>query len=120
MTYNKFRAVKEECDHGHLHDSKSESRRCVDLHALQAVGVISGLTQQPSFPVEINGALVCRYVADFGYQMVDSGLAIVEDVKGVRTRIFQLKKKLVEASHPGVVITVYPPVKRKTRKSVKK
>jgi len=115
--YNKFRAIKDECPRGHIHDSKMESRRCADLCALETTGVITHLQQQPEFRVEINGKLVCRYVADFQYRMADSGLAIVEDVKGMQTPVFNLKRKLVEASHPGTVISIYPPKVRKKRKA---
>jgi hypothetical protein len=118
--FNKFRAVKTECDLGHLHDSKSEARRCADLTALEAVGKITHLEQQPAFPVAIDGRPVCTYIADFRYRMADSGLCIVEDVKGLATPIFNLKRKLVEAAYPGTVITVYPPKKRKARKPRKK
>lgn len=115
--FNKFRAVKDECDRGHIHDSKAEARRCNDLHALQAVGSLSGIIQQPEFRVEVNGKLICTYRADFQYQVGD--LVMVEDVKGMTTPVFNLKKKLVEAYFPGTVITVYPPRKRKARKAKK-
>jgi len=117
--YNKFKAKPTECSAGHLHASIKESVRCNDLTQLEAVGQITHLEQQPSYDVIINGKKVCGYVADFRYRMTDSGLVIVEDVKGVQTRVFQLKKKLVEAAHPGTVIAIYPPKVRKKRKSKK-
>lgn len=117
--YNKFRAIKDECSAGHIHDSKMEARRCADLMALEAVGRITHLQQQPEFHVEINGRHVCTYRADFQYRMADSGLPIVEDCKGMATPVFNLKRKLVEAAHPGTVITLYPPKKRKARKAKK-
>ena len=115
--FNKFRAVKDECDHGHIHDSKAEARRCNDLYALQAVGNITDLVQQPEFRVEVNGKLICTYRADFRYRVAD--VAMVEDVKGITTPVFNLKKKLVEAYFPGTVITIYPPRKRKVRRAKK-
>ena len=116
----KYNAKKTRCGADHLHDSAIEARRCDDLRVLEDQGNITHLTQQPEFRVEINGKLVCRYVADFQYRMADSGLLISEDVKGVSTPVFNLKRKLVEASHPGTVITVFPPRKRKTRKTAKR
>lgn len=113
---NKFRAVKDECEAGHLHASKMEARRCSALTLQQAAGVIADLEQQPSYAVEVNGVPVCKYVADFRYRMADSGLVVVEDCKGVATPVFNLKRKLVEATHPGTVITIWPPKKRKARK----
>lgn len=117
--YNKFRAIKEECPRGHIHDSKMESRRCADLCALETTGVITHLEQQPVYQVTIDGKPICKYVADFRYRMADSGLVIVEDVKGMQTPVFNLKRKLVEASYPGTVITIYPPKVRKKRKAKK-
>ena len=118
--YNKFRATPDECTAGHLHPSKKEARRCSDLMALEAVGHITHLEQQPAFPIAVNGTQVCTYIADFQYRMADSGLLIIEDVKGVTTPVFNLKRKLVEAAYPGTVITIYPPKKRKARKPRKK
>jgi hypothetical protein len=115
--YNKFRAKPDECTAGHLHPSKKEAQRCSDLMALEAVGRITHLEQQPKFPIAIDGRPVCTYVADFRYRMADSGLIIVEDVKGVTTPVFNLKRKLVEAAYPGTVISIYPPKKRKARKA---
>lgn len=114
----KYKAQKTVCGAGHLHDSKAEARRCDDLTALLAIGDIEYLEQQPVFRVEIGGKLMCRYVADFAWKK--AGVRVVEDVKGMVTPMFNLKKKLVEATHPGVVITVYPPRKRKVRKKVAK
>lgn len=112
---SKYKAQKTVCAAGHKHDSKAEAARCDDLHTLQAAGHLYDLEQQPVFRVEIGGKLMCRYVADFAWQV--GGARVIEDVKGVATPIFNLKKKLVEATHPGVVITVYPPRKRKARKA---
>lgn len=111
---SKYRAVKTPCLAGHIHASKAEAHRCDDLIALEDLGHIAELEHQPEFRVEINGKLICRYVADFAWWQGDA--RIVEDVKGMATPVFNLKKKLVEATHPGVVITVYPPKKRKARK----
>lgn len=111
---NKYSAKKTVCAAQHLHDSKMEAARCDDLHVLLERGDISRLEQQPVFKVEINGKLICRYIADFAWHVGDC--RVVEDVKGMLTPVFNLKKKMVEASHPGVVITIYPPRKRKTAK----
>lgn len=112
----KYSAKKTDCAHGHLHDSKLEAARCNELHLLQSTGNISGLTFQPKFPIEIDGKLVCTYIADFAYFVATC--RIVEDVKGMLTPVYRLKKKLVEAVH-GVVIAEYPVRKRKARKTKK-
>jgi hypothetical protein len=110
----KYGAKKTDCAAGHTHDSGLEAKRCDQLHALQDQGALTRLEQQPEFRVEINGKLVCRYVADFAWFTNDC--RVIEDVKGMRTPIFNLKRKLVEAAHPGTVITIWPPVVRKKRK----
>jgi len=111
----KYRAIKTPCAGGHTHDSKAEAARCDDLRALEDMGHIVDLEFQPVFRVEINGKLMCKYIADFAWWKGEA--RIVEDVKGMTTPVFNLKKKLVEATHPGVVITLFPPRKRKARKA---
>lgn len=116
----KYGAIKTVCGADHLHDSKIEARRCDELRAMEDAGEITHLEQQPKFDVIVNGKTVCRYIADFQYRMADSGLPIVLDVKGMTTPVFNLKRKLVEAAHPGVVITIWPPKLRKKRKPAKR
>lgn len=111
---SKYSAIKTDCAHGHLHDSKMEARRCDELHVLEAQGLIQRLEQQPVFPVIVGDKVICKYIADFAWFTKDC--RVIEDCKGVTTPVFNLKKKLVEACHPGTVITLYPPRKRKTRK----
>lgn len=110
----KYSAIRTVCASGHQHDSKMEAKRCDQLTALEEAGEIERLEQQPEFRVEINGILICRYIADFAWFTRDC--RVIEDVKGVSTPVFNLKRKLVEAAHPGTVITVWPPKIRKKRK----
>jgi len=115
----KYRAIRTECGGGHTHDSKIEAGRCDELREMEAKGEITHLTQQPAFTIRVNDVVICKYIADFGYRMADSGLHIVADVKGMITPVFRLKQKLVEASYPGTVITLWPPRKKKARKARK-
>lgn len=78
-------------------DSKREARRWGELRALEAAGAIIGLRRQVRFPMVVRGLLVCTYVADFDY--VEGGRRVVEDAKGVRTRDYQIKRKLMKAVH---------------------
>jgi hypothetical protein len=98
---NKFRAVKTVVD-GVTFASKAEARRYGELRLMERAGDISRLELQPKFPVRVNGVLVCTYVADFAY--FTASQRVVEDVKGVKTPVYRLKKKLVEAAYPGVTI----------------
>ncbi len=63
--------------------------------------VVSYETQVP-FQIEMNGINICKYLADFKVIYKDKHIEIV-DVKGFRTDIYRLKKKLVEAQY-GIVI----------------
>ena len=82
---------------GRRFPSKREKNRWVILRLMERAGQISDLQRQVSYPVVVNGQKVCRYVADFVY--VESGRTVVEDCKGVRTPIYNLKKRLVKAVH---------------------
>ena len=98
---NKYRAVKTEVD-GIMFDSKREAARYMELMLLQKAGEISHLELQPSFVCMVNGKKICTYKADFRY--FDANGSVVEDVKGMKTPVYRLKKKLVEALYPGVTI----------------
>ena len=98
---NKYRAVKTEVD-GIIFDSKREAARYMELMLLQKAGEISHLELQPSFDCIVNEKKICSYHADFRYFTANG--CVVEDVKGVRTEVYRLKKKLVEALYPGVKI----------------
>jgi hypothetical protein len=91
----KYGNKKKLCVAGHQHDSKREAARCDDLGLLQLGGEISELRFQPRYDLVVDGMKVCSYVADFEYH--EKGQRIVEDVKGAKTRIYQLKKKLMRA-----------------------
>ena len=83
---------------GRTFDSKLEAARYVELKRLQEGGIISGLQCQVPFALEINGNLICKYVCDFRYVDID-GRTVTEDAKGMRTREYTLKKKLMKAIH---------------------
>lgn len=76
--------------------STKEGKRYTVLKLLQHAGDITDLKLQPSFPIVVGGVKVCTYKADFSYYDRFGGF-IVEDVKGVRTPVYNLKKKLVLA-----------------------
>lgn len=99
----KYGAVPTEVD-GIRFASKGEARRYSDLKLLERAGEITHLELQPVYPIVINGVRVGKYVADFRYREKDGRLT-VEDFKGVRTPLYRMKRKLVEAIYPGVTIT---------------
>lgn len=85
---------------GKKFDSTAEARRFAELSRLLRLGRISELRRQVSYeliPAQYSedGKLLERavtYKADFVYER--GGETVVEDVKGVRTKDFVIKRKL--------------------------
>ena len=106
----KYKAKKTVVD-GITFDSMKEAKRYGVLKMMEKSGVIRNLELQPSFDCYVNQVKVCTYKADFQYFMQhgkgpqnQEGYTVVEDVKGFKTPVYTLKKKLVEACHIGVKI----------------
>lgn len=77
--------------------SKAEAKRGAELELLEKLGQITGLTKQPSFtliPKDALGSAVV-YRADFMYHPVGSTGMVVEDVKGFKTAVYKLKRRLM-------------------------
>ena len=91
---------------GQRYDSKAEARRAMELRALEMAGEITGVETQVTYRLVVNEMLVCKYVADFRYHDVRTGLTVVEDVKGVRTPVYRLKRRLMRACHGIDVVEV--------------
>jgi hypothetical protein len=100
---NKYGAIPSHLD-GLRFDSQAEARRYQELKLMQAAGEIEHLECQPCFPLVVNGVKVGSYIADFTYWQ--GGRRVVEDVKGVRTQVYALKKRLVEALYGIKVVEV--------------
>ena len=92
---NKYGARKTAVD-GHVFASAAEAARYVELKRLEAAGEVVGLELQPRYPLDVNGVRVGAYVADFYYRDANS-TPVTEDVKGVRTPVYRMKKKLMLA-----------------------
>lgn len=105
-TMNKYGAARVKTAEGTF-DSKAEFARWGELKLLERAKEITGLRRQVTYPIRVNNQHVCNYIADFVYFGANGagvwGL-VVEDVKGVKTAVYKLKKKLVEACH-GIKIT---------------
>lgn len=100
---NKYRAKRTTLD-GITFDSKREAIRYAALKMEQVAGRITHLALQPSFDLKVNGELICRYRGDFIY--FRDGKRILEDVKGVKTRDYIIKKKLMRAIYSIEVVEV--------------
>lgn len=96
--------------------SRKEARRAILLKSMQREGLISDLREQVPFELipaqyvecvkDIKGKTVktlleraCSYVADFVYVDVGTGKTVVEDTKGVRTKEYIIKRKLMLSVH---------------------
>lgn len=113
---NKYHAEKITVN-GITFDSKKEARRFLELTALEQAGKIHGLRRQVKYLLipeqrercaEIYksgpkkgqfkpGRVLereCAYYADFDYYEED-GTHVVEDVKGMRTKEYRLKRKML-------------------------
>jgi hypothetical protein len=81
--------------------SKKEAERYKQLVALEKTKTIRDLKVHPIYKLEVEGVLICRYIADFEYYDYERDGIIVEDVKGRRDGLpysmFLLKAKLMYA-----------------------
>jgi hypothetical protein len=93
---NKYFNVKTTID-GVVFDSKKEAARYQELKLLARAGKIDHLELQPVFLLTVNGQRIGKYIADFRYFDCERERTIIEDAKGMRTDVYKLKKKLVQA-----------------------
>lgn len=100
---HKYGAVPVEID-GITFASTMEGNRYTILKRMEKNGEIKHLELQPRFALIVNNAHCGYYVADFSYDR--DGKFVVEDVKGVQTPVYRLKKKLVKAIHGIEVVEV--------------
>lgn len=108
---SKYGAVPTVVDNIRFHSAK-EARRYSELKLLEKAGEITGLLLQPRYGLWIKPFVgtgsservsAGNYVGDFQYYE-RSGELVVEDVKGVKTPAYRLKKRIVEALY-GFQIT---------------
>lgn len=83
---------------GILFDSKAEARRYRALLMLRGAGVVRFFLRQ--VPFHLPGKT--RYVCDFQVHWAD-GRVTHEDVKGVRTEVYKLKRRQVEDLYPVTI-----------------
>lgn len=90
------------CD-GIRFSSEAEANRYQQLKLLERGNRISSLKLQVAFElapaVQINGRKkpALRYVADFTY--IENDRLVVEDVKGVVTQVYAVKRHLMKSVH---------------------
>lgn len=96
---SKYNARKTEVD-GILFDSKKEARRYKELKLLEKAKEVENLKLQPRFVLmegfrhEGKAIRKIEYIADFMYFDNMSNELVVEDTKGYKTDVYNVKKKL--------------------------
>lgn len=98
------------------HASKKEHHRSATLQMMQRAGIIANLREQVKYELipaqygecgkDFKGRITrllleraCSYIADFVYTDCKTGQIIVEDTKGMRTREYVIKRKLMLYIH---------------------
>ena len=97
------------------YDSKAEAFRGYELELLERAGKIQNLGKQVKFEViprqlDEFGRILEReayYKVDFVYEDMATGKTVIEDVKGVKTQAYILKRKLMLQVH-GIRINEVP------------
>lgn len=94
---SKYSSAKTDID-GIRFDSKKEAEFYAELKLREKVGEITHLRLQPryllqeAFRHEGKQYREIEYVADFEY--IENGITVVVDVKGFRTAVYMIKRKL--------------------------
>ena len=96
---NKYGNVKTVTSDGIKHDSIKEANRWCELKLLERAGLIQDLQRQVKYELipKQDGERPVYYIADFVY--CENGKKVVEDVKGCRTEVYKLKKKMMLYFH---------------------
>ena len=123
VSRSKFKNKKVHLD-GYTFDSQAEAKHYkFTLKPRLEAGEISHLEIHPRIRCELNGRKICDYIADFRYldaslegPQGQTGCTVVEDVKGYKTDVYRLKKKLVEAMYPGTKICEISPAQYRSAK----
>lgn len=93
-----------------MFDSKKEAKFYLYLKEREKAGEITDLTLHPSYELQPryikNGKKIreIEYEADFSYRDENDDLHII-DVKGMKTDVYRLKKKIFEYLYPDLTIT---------------
>lgn len=98
---NKYRNIKVEIDSIKF-DSKAEGRYYGQLKMRKLAGDILNFECQVAYDLVVNGISIGKYIADFVIQHKDRKEVV--DCKGMKTPVYNLKKKLMFAIY-GISIT---------------
>ena len=90
---------------GHIFDSKKEAQRYTELSLLEKAGIITQLELQKDFELipKQKGERAVKYIADFYYYDNEKNRFVAEDVKGMKTQVYILKRKLFKYRYPDIL-----------------
>jgi hypothetical protein len=107
LKQRKYRNIKKVVN-GIEFDSIKEANRYQELLLLQKAGKIMHLKLQPEFILQDSFRAnrithrAIKYIADFQYTITESDCFVVEDVKGCKTEVYRIKKKLLLFKFPEI------------------
>lgn len=100
MLKHKFRAKP--CEYDDIKfASKKEAKRYLELQALKKLGEVVFFLRQT--PFHLTGGV--KYVCDYLVFWKD-GKVTIEDVKGMKTAMYKLKRKQVETLYPITITEI--------------
>ena len=105
MKPSKYRNVPTVID-GVRFGFKKEANRDAELRLLQRAGHITNLQRQVPFDLIVDGVKVGKYIADWTYTRRKPICFVVDDCKGVRTPLFNLKWKIMHAQYRKYVFVL--------------
>ncbi len=90
---------------GHIFDSKKEAQRYTELSLLEKAGIITQLELQKDFELipKQKGERAVKYIADFYYYDNEKNRFVAEDVKGMKTQAYIIKRKLFKYRYPDIL-----------------
>lgn len=77
-------------------DSAREARYYAGLKAMLSAGEIVKIERQVRWVLPVNNVKVCTYVSDFVVYDKDGNRRVI-DVKGFKTPVYRIKRKLMKA-----------------------
>jgi hypothetical protein len=103
---SKYHSVKVKLD-GYTFDSKAEAARYGELCLLAKAGEITELKIHPDYqlinPFRYKGGWERGVIYEGDFEYLDSeGVTVVEDVKGMMTPLFRIKRKLFIRQYPNI------------------
>ena len=107
MSYNKWKNKPTTID-GITFDSKKEAEYYCELKLLKRAGLVKDFEMQvpyqlqPGYKRDGRAVRAITYVADFRITYPDGHVEVV-DVKGAKTEVYKIKKKILLYLHPELI-----------------